>query len=688
MVLKVQNPNNIKVYTVCGEGTSKSLPDWLIRKKKKVLKKDPEWSSRIELLQDFEFPEASNKIKVTPDGKYTIATGTYKPHMKVYEFSEMSMKFSRYTDAENINFEILSDDWTKTVHLQQDRSIEFHTQGGMHYRLRIPRFGRDMGYHYPSCDLLIAASGDEVYRLNLDQGRFLNPFKIETLEYKSSETNEMGVNTININPIHQLFAFGTDNGTVEFWDHRYKSRISILDVRGSLNSFDAKIAGVTATSFRHDGLSFSAGTSTGIVLLYDLRSPQVLLQKDQGYDNPIKSIKWLKSNNSLSQLILTSDKKIIKIWDKNSGDPFTSIEPLVDINDVCPLDFTGMIFVANEGIPMHIYYIPALDPAPAWCSFLDNLTEEMEENPIQNIYENYKFLTKKELKFLGLDHLIGSNIIRSYMHGFFIDFRLYEMAKNIANPFAYAEHREKVIKAKIEKERESRIHSSTKITKINHNLAQRLLHKEKKDKKKIKDDERPSILKDERFKDVFNDPEYEIDENTLEFMQLNPTLSKKNQNSYATTSSENEEMSVLDFSSSSETDDYYDNKNNKASLYQESNMKVGTEKKKVETKEELKMRPIKQHQPELNTNQNKSFETLMKIQEQNELTKKEQDLKVNNIKQNVNGLGTMEMTFSIPRKKNNVNNIEINDNTSKTENNDSKQFRNRRSASKNTFRKM
>ncbi|QSL66261.1 hypothetical protein MERGE_000638 [Pneumocystis wakefieldiae] len=681
MVLKVQNPNNVKVYTVCGDGISRSLPEWFVQKKKKALKKDPEWSSRIELLQDFEFPEASNKIKVTPDKKYAIATGTYKPHMRIYEFSEMSMKFSRYTNAENVNFEILSEDWTKTVHLQQDRSIEFHTQGGMHYRLRIPKFGRDMGYHFPTCDLLVAASGDEVYRLNLDQGRFLRPFKIDSLADNGEGANKMGVNTVDINPVHQLFAFGTDNGTVEFWDPRYRSKIAILDVCGSLNPmFYKKTAGISATSFRHDGLNFSAGTSTGIVLLYDLRSPQVLLRKDQGYDSPIKSIKWLKSNDSISQLIMTSDKKIMKIWDKNSGDPFTSIEPSVDINDVCPLDFTGMIFVANEGVPMHIYYIPALGPAPAWCSFLDNLTEEMEENPIKNIYENYKFLTKNELKSLGLDHLIGSNVVRSYMHGFFIDFRLYETAKSIMNPFAYVEYREKAIKDKIEKERQSRIRSSSKITKINHNLAQHLLHKEEKDKKRNKGNGGPSVLEDERFKDVFNDPEYEIDENTVEFMQLNPIRSKKNnKNSKAISSSESEEESITQLSSGTDED----NDESEADFYQKpKNMELKAED------EEARMKVIEYHQASLNTTQNESFETLIKIQEQNKETEKKQDLMINDIKRNINGTGNMEMTFSIPKKKNNINNNTKNKHPAlETEKNDLKQA-SRRRASKNAFRKM
>ena len=34
-----------------------------------------EFRNRIELIQDFEFPEASNRIKVSADGNYAVATG-------------------------------------------------------------------------------------------------------------------------------------------------------------------------------------------------------------------------------------------------------------------------------------------------------------------------------------------------------------------------------------------------------------------------------------------------------------------------------------------------------------------------------------------------------------------------------------------------------------------------------------
>lgn len=33
-----------------------------------------------------------------------IATGTYKPRMKVYELDELALKFDRVTDSENVDF--------------------------------------------------------------------------------------------------------------------------------------------------------------------------------------------------------------------------------------------------------------------------------------------------------------------------------------------------------------------------------------------------------------------------------------------------------------------------------------------------------------------------------------------------------------------------------------------------------
>lgn len=48
---------------------------------------------------------------------------------------------------------------------------------------------------------------------------------------------------------------------------------------------------------------------------------------------------------------------------------------------------------------MTTYYIPQLGPAPRWCSFLENLTEEMEEGAggTKGVYEDYKFVSRAEL---------------------------------------------------------------------------------------------------------------------------------------------------------------------------------------------------------------------------------------------------------------------------------------------------
>lgn len=53
--------------------------------------------------------------------------------------------------------------------------------------------------------------------------------------------------------------------------------------------------------------------------------------------------------------------------------------------------------MANEGIQMTSYYIPQLGPAPRWCTFLDNITEEMEDTNVRNVYDDFKFVDRSEI---------------------------------------------------------------------------------------------------------------------------------------------------------------------------------------------------------------------------------------------------------------------------------------------------
>ncbi|KZT70459.1 hypothetical protein DAEQUDRAFT_750348 [Daedalea quercina L-15889] len=571
------DPTTVKVYTVNGSasGSSSSLPDWLTRKravkgkgKRNAVREQVE--STIELIQHFEFPEASNRVKTTRDGHHTIATGTYKPQIRVWDLDQLSLKFERHTDAENVDFVMLSDDWTKSIHLQNDRSVELHTQGGFHYRTRIPRFGRALAYHFPSCDALFAASGPEIFRLNLDQGRFMNPLFLQ------GEGGEeiAGVNIIDINPAHQLFGFGVDgNGTVEFWDPRSRARVGILrlpkerllPVGAALPALPGVDDGsgqslsATAISSRPDGLSYAIGTSSGHTLLYDIRSARPLAIKDQGYGLPVKNVSWIEGGNRVAGdgLVLSADKKVIKIWDRNSPETnFASITPASDINDVHHVPNSGLLLLANEGIQMTTYFIPQLGPAPRWASFLENLTEEMEDQTMRTAYKDYKFITRDELASLGLEHLIGTPTLKPYMHGYFLSLALYDAARVIANPYVYAEHRERAVREKMDKLAESRIRAPKNAlagVKVNKALATKIRKEEERAKKKderkrakkaaeagsegdamnmdeedseaegqaIK--ERPSLLNDPRFAALFENPEFEVDESTREYALLNPS---------------------------------------------------------------------------------------------------------------------------------------------------------------------
>lgn len=513
MVLKSTSASDISVYQVSGTNVSRSLPDWIAKKRKRELKNDLEYQNRVELVQDFEFSEASNKIKVSPDGQHAMATGTYKPQIHVYDFANLSLKFERHTDAENVDFIILSDDWTKSVHLQNDRSIQFQNKGGLHYTTRIPKFGRSLAYNKVSCDLYVGASGDELYRLNLEQGRFLSPFKLDS----------EGVNHVSVSEVNGLTSVAMEENVVEFWDPRARSRVAKLYLE---NQFDSSPFQVTATSFRNDGLNFACGTSNGYSYLYDLRASQPSIVKDQGYGFEIKKIMWLDNvgTENDGNKILTCDKRIAKIWDRNSGKAYASMEPSVDINDIEHLPGTGMFFTANEGIPMHTYYIPNLGPAPRWCSFLDSITEELEEKPSDSVYSNYRFITRDDVKKLNLGHLIGSKVLRAYMHGFFINTELYDKVSLIANPNSYKDEREREIRRRIEKERESRIRSSGAVTKptvkVNKSLIDKLSQK-RGDKVAEK------VLTDDRFAEMFEDADFQVNEDDYDYKQLNPVKSAK-----------------------------------------------------------------------------------------------------------------------------------------------------------------
>lgn len=491
--MKSISSSGVAVYDL---SVGKTLPEWLTSQARQKLAKDEEYRRRIELLQDFEFKTASQRIQVSRDGYHVFVTGTYPPMVKVYDVRELSLKFERHLDAQVVQFQILSDDYSKVVFLGDDRSLSFHAAYGFHYKVRVPRFGRDLAFNRANGELYICGSTPDVYRMNLELGRFTAPL----------DTRQPANNVLDFSSDLRLLLCGSEQGVVSAVDVRAKPKpVARLEVDGGAT-------GVTAMKFdENNPLSLAVGTEGGKVMLYDMRSSRPMRVKQHPHAMPIVSVEF----HSGGAQVLSADAKVIKVWERVSGKAFTTVEAQGDIREFCTVkrrngETSGLLLAAGETERVMSFYVPRLGTAPNWCSFLDNLTEELEEKEAkdEDIYENYKFVTKQDLDRLGVAHLIGSQMLRAYMHGYFMDAKLYQRVKAVADPDAFETWRKSKIKEKLDAKVGQRIKPKQKAPMVNKNLAKR------------KGEE---ISKDDRFKDVFNDPDFEIDEESERFKQVFPS---------------------------------------------------------------------------------------------------------------------------------------------------------------------
>lgn len=95
--------------------------------------------------------------------------------------------------------------------------------------------------------------------------------------------------------------------------------------------------------------------------------------------------------------------------------------------------------------------MPELGNAPKWCSFLENLTEELEESNTTSLYDDFKFLSKQDLEKLNATHLIGSSMLKAYMHGYFMELRAYKKLERAADPFAYEKYEKERVERMLNK---------------------------------------------------------------------------------------------------------------------------------------------------------------------------------------------------------------------------------------------
>jgi len=142
------------------------------------------------------------------------------------------------------------------------------------------------------------------------------------------------------------------------------------------------------------------------------------------------------------------------------------------------------------------------------------------------------------------------------MHGYFLSLKLYTTARLLSNPSSYTEHREKVVESKIAAQQESRIRARKQQPKVNKALAERVRKQEEREeakekrrrerkglvdgdleeeededevdegetdgKKKKKSASTTNILQDPRFAELWENPDFEVDEQSREYELLNP----------------------------------------------------------------------------------------------------------------------------------------------------------------------
>lgn len=146
------------------------------------------------------------------------------------------------------------------------------------------------------------------------------------------------------------------------------------------------------------------------------------------------------------------------------------------------------------------------------------------------------------------------------MHGYFLSLKLYDAARVIANPYVYEEQRAKMVQEKLDKLAEGRIRTrkdQAKV-KVNKALAEKIAREEEQEKKRQErkrkktaeddgpavamdvddedEDEEPSgkhkstLLSDSRFAALFEDPDFQVDEESREFALLNPSAAAQKRN--------------------------------------------------------------------------------------------------------------------------------------------------------------
>jgi ribosome biogenesis protein ENP2 len=492
----------------------KTLPEFIeeSKTKKQSLRYNEDFRKRMELLHDMQFRGNSSCVAISEDQNFIAASGAYPPEVRIFDLTDLGMKCVRRLDHEIIQTEFLSEDYRKLAMLCADRTIEIHAQYGKHHIVRIPKFGRSMKYDRATCMLYAASSSASIYRLDLEEGTFLAPFVATSGDEKVTHTS-MALAPLGL----PLLLGGLDNGIVQCWDTR-EDRKPVSSLIASSEGFE-----VRQIAWSGDGMQVACGLDNGIVKCYDVRSNrQILFEKDHRNDFPVVGLHFVSK-----AVIASADNKSVKIWDTSASEDkqlVGFVESRDKINGLTFWPNSGLFFTPCDAPRVGTYFAPGVGPAPRWCSFLDTVADELNQqltgkavdgSDVKQVHEDYIFLTKEQLQALGAEKLIGTSVVKAYMHGFWMDRKVHAKLRDVAEPFRFEQYQQQRVQAELEKSRPMRMPVRVKAeTKgiVNQRLQKELEEKVARIENTKENVIATKILEDSRFSKLWSNTDFEVEE--------------------------------------------------------------------------------------------------------------------------------------------------------------------------------
>ena len=289
----------------------------------------------VKSLNDLNFSVACNDIAISPNGKKLIASGIYKPTLKLFDLKNTVMKFERHLVSDPIKNLFLEDNGEKFAILRNDKTIEFHIKGGLHEKIKTVNQPHDIILNKFASELYIGGNYNEINRFNLEQGRFL----------KSIPCN--GATRFSFSEVHTLF------GTI------FKNNLRFIDPKTKTDVFSKNYEEeIISISQDETGLKYVLGTESGQLLEYDLRSPKVL--RSLQFENFLSEIFYSGKN-----ILASTVKKIYLVKENDMKYIETnSINPGFLINTFCSNG--GVVFVGGEAVQIKTFVCEDLGKIPDW----------------------------------------------------------------------------------------------------------------------------------------------------------------------------------------------------------------------------------------------------------------------------------------------------------------------------------